>query len=303
MDSSGTDRFACLPYSPDGTADGERGDVAVVGVPLGAGGSPEPSDDGPDAIRRAARLTPAAYDPATDTEILGRLRTVDAGNVRASGGIEAVAERLARVRANTGLLAVLGGGPAASAPAVAAAAAGAAQPLTLVRLAASAGLARGGDPAAGAVRWMIERDHLARVFQIGLRGFGATRADLRWGAGTGAEYWSMADVEEMGAAPFLDRVVSVISTPAYLSVDLDVLDPAYAPGVAAPEPGGLTARELLGIVRMLARHVDLAGLDIVGLAPGRDAGGATALLGARVLTEVLAGRAAGISPGAVPAPA
>lgn len=113
----------------------------------------------------------------------------------------------------------------------------------------------------------------------------------------------MADMEEMGAAPFLDRIVSVVSTPVYLSVDLDVLDPAFAPAVAVPEPGGLSTREVLGIVRMLARHVDLAGLDIVGLVPGRDTGGGTALVAARLLTEVLAGRAAGISPGAVPAPA
>ncbi|WP_412515330.1 arginase family protein [Actinomadura madurae] len=303
MDSPGTCNFAGLPYAPDGTAGGERADAAVVGVPPGAGGTSEAPDDGPGAIRRAARPMPAAYDPATDTEIFDRLRVVDAGDLNVpSGGPGAVAERLARIRANAALLAVLGGGPAASAPAAAAAAGAAGRPLTLVRLAASAGLATG-DPATGAVRWMIERDHLARVFQIGLRGFGATRADLRWGAGTGAEYWSMADMEEMGAAPFLDRIVSVVSTPVYLSVDLDVLDPAFAPAVAVPEPGGLTTREVLGVVRMLARHVDLAGLDIVGLVPGRDTGGATALVAARLLTEVLAGRAAGISPGAVPAPA
>src|SRR3546814_6098133 len=73
-----------------------------------------------------------------------------------------------------------------------------------------------------------------------------------------------------------DRV-PVLGGPLYISIDLDGLDPSAAPGVAHPEPGGLTVRELLAVLHK--QTAPIVGADIVELHPGRDIGGVTAILG------------------------
>ncbi len=77
-----------------------------------------------------------------------------------------------------------------------------------------------------------------------------------------------------------------LSTPLYLSLDLDVLDPAFAPGVSHHEPGGLSTRDVLGIIQGLP--APLVGADIVEYNPERDPLGITAMLAAKLLKEILA---------------
>lgn len=77
-----------------------------------------------------------------------------------------------------------------------------------------------------------------------------------------------------------------LSAPLYLSLDLDALDPAFAPGVAHHEPGGFTTREVLGIIQGLP--VPLVGADLVELNPTRDPVGITAALAAKLLKELVA---------------
>lgn len=74
--------------------------------------------------------------------------------------------------------------------------------------------------------------------------------------------------------------------PLYLTVDLDVLDPAYAPGVSHYEPGGMTVRDVMGIIKQI--NVPLIGADIVEYNPERDWHGMTAMVGARLCKEILA---------------
>ncbi len=76
------------------------------------------------------------------------------------------------------------------------------------------------------------------------------------------------------------------SGPVYLSIDLDGLDPAFAPGVSHPEPGGLTVREVLDVVRELEGPI--VGADIVELNPLRDVNGLTAVVAAKLVKEVVA---------------
>jgi agmatinase len=78
----------------------------------------------------------------------------------------------------------------------------------------------------------------------------------------------------------------------YISIDVDVLDPAHAPGTGTPEPGGLSARELLRAVRTVVSQVELAGLDIVEVSPPYDAAGITAEVAHRVVLEALSALAA-----------
>ena len=76
------------------------------------------------------------------------------------------------------------------------------------------------------------------------------------------------------------------SGPLYISLDLDAFDPAFAPGVAHHEPGGLTSREVLKILESI--HVPIVGADIVELNPGRDIRGMTAMLAGKLMKELLA---------------
>jgi agmatinase len=75
--------------------------------------------------------------------------------------------------------------------------------------------------------------------------------------------------------------------PIYVSVDIDVLDPAHAPGTGTPEPGGLTTRELQELLRGL-RGLEIAGADVVEVSPAYDHAEITALAAAQVAYELLA---------------
>jgi arginase len=77
------------------------------------------------------------------------------------------------------------------------------------------------------------------------------------------------------------------TSPLYISVDLDALDPAYAPGVSHPEPGGLSTRDVVGIIQRL-HAPKIVGADIVELNPDRDPLGITAMVAAKILKEIAA---------------
>ncbi len=93
-------------------------------------------------------------------------------------------------------------------------------------------------------------------------------------------------VEIVPRASWIDLESLNLETPVYLSIDLDGLDPAYAPGVSHPEAGGLTTREVLNIIWQIP---ELVGADVVELNPRLDIGGITAVLAAKLVKE-LAGR-------------
>ncbi|HZK25720.1 MAG TPA: agmatinase [Oscillospiraceae bacterium] len=74
--------------------------------------------------------------------------------------------------------------------------------------------------------------------------------------------------------------------PVYLSLDIDVVDPAYAPGTGTPEPGGITAAELLTVVSLLST-LNVVGMDLVEVSPAYDPAGITAMLAAKVIREMI----------------
>jgi arginase len=73
--------------------------------------------------------------------------------------------------------------------------------------------------------------------------------------------------------------------PVYVSLDIDAIDPAFAPGVSHHEPGGFTTREVLSLLQRL--HAEVVGADIVEFNPLRDSSGITAMLGAKLYKEML----------------
>ena len=78
--------------------------------------------------------------------------------------------------------------------------------------------------------------------------------------------------------------------PLYVSIDIDVLDPAHAPGTGTPEAGGMTSRELLGMVRALAGH-RIIGADVVEVAPAYDHAQLTAVAAAHTAYELISAMA------------
>ncbi len=94
-------------------------------------------------------------------------------------------------------------------------------------------------------------------------------------------------VETICAGESPGDIVSTLAPPLYLSVDLDVLDPAFAPGISHIEPGGLSTRDVLDIIHSLP--CPLVGADIVELNPDCDVNGVTAMVAAKLLKEIVAG--------------
>ncbi|MCB2109635.1 MAG: agmatinase [Defluviimonas sp.] len=126
-----------------------------------------------------------------------------------------------------------------------------------------------------------------RVFQIGLRGSGYAAGDFDWGRERG---WTVIQAEECwwkSLTPLMADIRARIGdAPAYLSFDIDSLDPAFAPGTGTVEPGGLTTWQALEIVRGSA-GLNLVGADLVEVSPPYDVSGNTALIGANLLFEML----------------
>ena len=126
-----------------------------------------------------------------------------------------------------------------------------------------------------------------RVIQVGLRGSRFSDMDVQYGLDVGFTLITMDEYEEMGRA----RAIEVIQTslegaPVYISLDIDGLDPAYAPGTGVPEIGGLIPRDVQVIIRSL-RGMDIIGADISEVAPCFDPTGITCVTAANLMFEIL----------------
>ena len=99
-----------------------------------------------------------------------------------------------------------------------------------------------------------------RYVQIGLRGYWPGEREFAWQRERGITSFFMHDVRELGIDLVVERAVAIVGDgPAFLSVDVDVLDPAFAPGTGTPEPGGMTSADLLRACRELATRLDVVG--------------------------------------------
>jgi agmatinase len=131
---------------------------------------------------------------------------------------------------------------------------------------------------------LLALDHAAHV---GTRGPLYAATDLADDKALGFAIVSTEDVARRGVDQAVDRVRERVGgLPVYLSVDIDVLDPAHAPGTGTPEPGGLTSRELQLILRGLT-DLTIVGADVVEVSPPYDHAELTALAAANVVYELL----------------
>jgi agmatinase len=130
-----------------------------------------------------------------------------------------------------------------------------------------------------------------RYVQIGLRGYWPGEKEFAWQEAQGITSFFMQDVRDRGIDAVVERTIEVVGAgPVFLSVDVDVLDPAFAPGTGTPEPGGMTSGELLRAVRTVAQRLDLVGADLVEVIPTAvGSTDITALVADRIVREILTG--------------
>jgi agmatinase len=130
-----------------------------------------------------------------------------------------------------------------------------------------------------------------RYVQIGLRGYWPGETEFSWQAEQGITSFFAHDVRKLGIDEIVRSTVAQVGEGAvFLSVDVDVLDPAFAPGTGTPEPGGLTSAELLGACRQIAEELQLVGADVVEVIPTAvGSADITALVADRIVREILTG--------------
>ena len=142
------------------------------------------------------------------------------------------------------------------------------------------------------MRRLIEEGWVAgrNFVQVGLRGYWPDRDTFAWMREQRMRWHAMTELEERGSEVMIaDASGEALDGPdwIYLSVNIDVVDPAMAPATGMPEAGGMLPRELLRAVRQIARRAELAGMDVVEVSPPYDHAEITAILAHRTVMETI----------------
>jgi agmatinase len=301
--------FDKLPWANDDAALAGA-DVAIVGAPFDEGVSARPGARfGPRAIRMAPTVWSnlSAWSLQLGLAPYEKLRVVDAGDApivpsRFERALRVIHEKVFRVASAGPTPIVLGGDHAITYPS-AAAVARAIWPRRLGVVHFDAHADTGADQWGNLyghgtpMRRLIEEGWVAgrNFVQIGLRGYWPEQETLEWMRGEGMRWHTMVEIEERGSEAVIDDAITqALDGPEaiYLSVDIDVVDPGMAPGTGTPEAGGMLSRELLRGVRRIVGRVDLAGMDVVEVAPPYDHAEITAILAHRAVMEAISALAA-----------
>jgi agmatinase len=285
--------FARLPRIDDVP----RCDIAVLGVPcdLGAGYRPG-ARFGPQAIRLGSKLL-RGYNPQLGLAPFTTVQVADAGDVACNpfsiqtavaeieSAARAVGERCRR-------LVALGGDHTIALPLLRAAHARSGQ-LALIHIDAHLDTSdtswdapyNHGTP----FRRAVEEGLLApgAAIHVGFHGSVWNEQFLTDDANLGFQIVDTDTIDSLGAGGLRDRIAECVGTrPVYVSVDIDVLDPAFAPGTGTPEPGGLTTRELLTLIRSL-HGLNVVACDLVEVAPAYDPTETTPLVASQIAYELI----------------
>ena len=290
---AGETTFARLPR----LADVPEAEIAVWGVPFDSGVSYRPGARfGPNHVRQSSRLL-RPYNPAQEVEPFLRAQVADAGDVgvnpfdiaEAIGQVEAAARDLAGTSRS---LLTIGGDHTIALPLLRV------QherhgPVAVLHFDAhldtwdtyfGAPYTHGTPFRRASEEGLIDGSH---SMHVGLRGPLYSRLDLEESEQLG---FAAVHCRDFVRAPIDDIIEGVRARlgdrPVYVSVDIDVLDPAFAPGTGTPEAGGLSSAQLLEVVRGLA-GLDVVGADIVEVAPAYDHAEITGIAAAHVAYELL----------------
>ena len=299
-DYAGLLTFAGVVYTED-PAELAGFDVAVVGAPMDDLVSDRPGTRlAPRAIRGASSTSGPHLEAGVDA--FADLRIVDFGDApvipadpRASHA--AIEATVGEVLAAGVLPVVLGGDHSITEPSVRACALAHGGPVGMVHFDTHTDTGAevfGAEFSHGTfIRRLVDQGHLdgSRYAQIGLRGYWPGPEEFGWQAEHGITSFFMHDVRDLGIREVVARAIAAVGPgPVYLTVDVDVLDPAFVPGTGTPEPGGMTAVDLLLAVRTVAAELALVGADVVEVIPTRvGTDDYAALVADRVVREALTG--------------
>jgi len=290
---SGIATFARLPRIEDVP----RADIAVVGIPFDSGVSYRPGTRfGPSHVRESSRLL-RPYNPAQDVSPFAVAQVVDAGDIpvnpfdlaEAVAEVESAAvalgERVQRI-------VTIGGDHTVALPLLRAVAAKHG-PVAVLHFDAhldtwdtyfGAPITHGTPFRRASEEGLID---LTASCHVGTRGPLYSKQDLEDDERLGFSIVSSEYIEEHGVESAIDRILQRIGDrPLYVSIDIDVLDPAHAPGTGTPEAGGLTSRELLRILRALGEK-DIVGADVVEVSPAYDHAQITGIAASHVVYELV----------------
>ena len=291
---AGPSTFARLPELRDVS----RCDIAILGIPFDAGTSYRPGARfGPQSIRQASRHLRTQYHPSYDTEPFVEQQVADAGDIscnpfnieEAVGQIQmAATEILGKVDS----IISLGGDHTIALPLLRAVN-HFHGPVALVHFDAHLDTwdtyfgapYTHGTPFRRAAEEKLFLDHAS--MHVGIRGPLYSRDDLDNDEELGFKVVHCDEFQKEG----LDHVASRIKervgdNPMYLSIDIDVLDPAHAPGTGTPEIAGISSRELLGVLREFD-GLNIISADVVEVSPAYDHAELTSLAAATIVYEII----------------
>jgi agmatinase len=295
----GAPTFARLPRIDEVA----RADVAIVGVPFDSGVSYRPGARfGPSHIRESSRLL-RPYNPAMGVSPFATQQVVDAGDLAANPfsideAITSIERGARSLLERVPHLLTLGGDHTIALPLLRAMA-GVHGPVAVVHFDAhldtwdtyfGAEYTHGTPFRRASEEGLLDR---SGCLHVGIRGPLYSEADLSEDSGLGFQVVSAPEVDHLGVTGIVQRISERVGDrPVYVSVDIDVLDPAHAPGTGTPEAGGLSSRELLAVLRSFGT-LNLIGADIVEVAPSYDHAQITGIAAAHVGYELVSALAAG----------
>jgi agmatinase len=275
-----------------------RADVAVLGVPFDSGVTYRPGARfGPTAVRNASRLL-RAYHAGLDVQPFAAQQVVDAGDIACNPfsideAIGQIEQHATELRGGVGRLVCVGGDHTIALPLLRSLREERG-PIALVHFDAHLDT---WDTYFGAsythgtpFRRAWEEGLLLenRSIHLAIRGPLFSAQDLVDDASFGFRIVTALEILSEGIDATAERIRERVGdAPVYVSIDIDALDPAFAPGTGTPEAGGMTSREMLGILRGL-RGLDLAGADIVEVAPVYDHAEITAVAASHIAYELIA---------------
>ncbi|WP_127473203.1 agmatinase [Microbacterium sulfonylureivorans] len=298
---SGIATFARLPRIEDVAS----ADIAIVGVPFDAGVSYRPGARfGPSHVRESSRLL-RPYNPAQDVSPFSAAQVVDAGDIPANPfDIDAAVEEIESAALDLGgrvqRIVTVGGDHTIALPLLRAVAKQHG-PVAVLHFDAhldtwdtyfGAPVTHGTPFRRASEEGLID---LTASCHVGTRGPLYSKQDLEDDERLGFSIVSSVDIETQGVEAAIDRMLRRLGDrPVYVSIDIDVLDPAHAPGTGTPEAGGMTSRELLRMLRSLS-VCDIVGADVVEVSPAYDHAQVTGIAASHVVYELVTLMAARIA--------
>jgi agmatinase len=300
-DYAGLPTFSGMPYT-ENPAELDGADVVIVGAPTDDLVSDRPGARfGPRAIRAAS--APPGPHLETKVDAFAELRVLDYGDAPVlpadpARTHEAIERTVGEVLAAGAVPIILGGDHGIAEPDIRSCAKQHG-PLGLVHFDTHTDTGTevfGVEISHGTPMYrLVEQGHIdpSRYVQIGLRGYWPGEEVFGWQAERGITSIFMHELRDGGVQRATERALEVVGKgPVYLSVDIDVLDPAFAPGTGTPEPGGMTSAELLWAVRQIASRLTVVGAEIVEVIPTAvGSADVTALVADRLVREIVTGLA------------